>query len=781
MGLGIMGLRIVGLGITGLGERRGFQILGFEGNYGFLLRLKLPSINFNYTTASFDVNFSSHGEEVRGELESRPNALLQQEQTFWKQRTKVFCLSDGDMNTKFFHQRASNRRKKNLIKGLYDAFGRWCTEDGDLKQIVLNYFRTLFTRPPPIFELKVVSVLPRVITADMNMQLTREIGEEEVYAALKQMHPCKSPGLDGFSPDFYQHFWHIVGRDVIAAVRNFMGDESLLRQLNHTCVTLIPKVKAPESMSQLRPISLCNVLYKIGSKVLANCLKPLLNGIISPFQRAFVAGRLISDNSLVAIEISHFLKNRRSGKKGFAALKLDLSKAYDRVECPFLEAILEQLGFCRVWIRWIMVCVSTVSYEFVVNEEPRGRVLPGRGLRQGDSISPYLFLLCTEVRSKLISRAEAQEDLHGIQICNAAPSHLCNELQRLMEKFWWGDKGDDNKIHWVSWDKLCVLKLEGGLGFRDMHLFNLSLLAKQGWRLIHRPKSLVAPLFKAKYHPNVDFMDAELQSGVSFTWISTEDWLVNDLIDAELHEWLEDVVVEMFSDMEAEIITKIPISLRALDDRLVWHFTPKGIFTVKSCYHVARTASSLHGNSRASSSAGNTRVPTRRNLVKHVPLVDLQCVFCYKHMEDELHLFKNYKEVAPLWLSCPLALRSPEHPTHSIDEWIMAMMDTLKPKQRDLFFVLSWAIWNDHNNIIWKAGGFNSWSMVCWSVRWLEEYQSVHSTARTKVRRPRVQWGFPPSGRLKINVDGAFQSDTGKGGIGVVARDELGVCLAALA
>lgn len=234
------------------------------------------------------------------------------------------------------------------------------------------------------------------------------------------MHPSKAPGPDGFSPCFYQRFWPLIGKDVVGAIKFFLSSEDMLRLINRTNVALIPKVKTPQYMTQLRPISLCNVLYKIGSKVLANRLKPLLSNIISPHQSAFVPGRLISDNSLVAFEISHFLKQRRRGNLGFCSLKLDMSKAYDRVEWNFLEGVMSKMGFCDQWIRWIMGCIRTVSYSFIVNGETCGRVVPARGLRQGDSISPYLFLLCADVLSRLISQAEESDLIHGVKICARA-------------------------------------------------------------------------------------------------------------------------------------------------------------------------------------------------------------------------------------------------------------------------------------------------------------------------------------------------------------------------
>lgn len=370
----------------------------------------------------FDTSFSVAPSEDRLCLESKLNELLHQEQIFWKQRAKIFWLTDGDMNTKFFHQQACNRKRRNQIKGLNNDDGVWCTEDDDLERIILQYYENLFSSSQPTNIEETVNHLPRIITDEMNLELTKDISADEIFVALKYMHSSKSPGPDHFSPCFYQQFWPLVGNDVVDVVRSFLESGHKIQQLNCTNVALIPKVKSPVNMTQLRPISLCNVLYKIGSKVLANRLKSLLHQIISPFQSAFVPGRLISDNSMLAFEIAHFLKRRRDGKVGYGALKLDMSKAYDRVEWPFLEAAMIRFGFCSGWVTWIMRCVRTVSYSFIPNGESRGKVYPSRGLRQADTISPYLFLLCAEVLSRLISNAEAQDCLHGVKVCRTTPS-----------------------------------------------------------------------------------------------------------------------------------------------------------------------------------------------------------------------------------------------------------------------------------------------------------------------------------------------------------------------
>jgi hypothetical protein len=205
-----------------------------------------------------------------------------------------------------------------------------------------------------------------------------------------------------------------VGNEVCQFVFDSLNFRAMPPTLNMTHIALIPKVKSPTCVTEFWRISLCNVLYKLISKVLANRLKKIISHIISPTQSAFILGRLITDNILAAYEIFHTMHTRLGGKKGFMAVKLDMSKMYDWVEWRFLEETMRQMGFDLRWIRLIMMCVTSVQYVVVVNGSPYGHIQPTRGIKQGDPISPYLFLICAKALSSMLSEANCVGALTGV-------------------------------------------------------------------------------------------------------------------------------------------------------------------------------------------------------------------------------------------------------------------------------------------------------------------------------------------------------------------------------
>lgn len=232
--------------------------------------------------------------------------------------------------------------------------------------------------------------IPTTITND---KLLKPVEHKEVKDALFQMNPDKAPGPDGMTPRFFQKHWKIVGEDIVKLVRKFSNNGMLNYDFNATNIVLIPKEKCPSLVGDLRAISLCNVLVKIITKVVANRLKETLELVISENQSAFMKGRLISDNVMVYYEIMHFIKQKRRGKEGYMALKLDMSKAYDRIEWEYLRAVLMKMGFSGWWVHLIKQCVTSVSYTITYARWEIGPIYLSRGIHQGDPLSHHLFIL----------------------------------------------------------------------------------------------------------------------------------------------------------------------------------------------------------------------------------------------------------------------------------------------------------------------------------------------------------------------------------------------------
>ena len=354
------------------------------------------------------------------ELRKRMQRLLSQDDAYWRQHAKTHWYKDGDRNTKKIHASATSRKKVNRILSLEDDVGNKVTSDHGLKDVARNYFVNIFQQDSDFSS--VLDVINPSISDNDNDLLTTPFTKAEFRDATFSMHPDKCSGPDGYNPGFYQHFWTLCGDDIFKDCCAWLTAGHFPSDLNITNIALIPKGSMQVSMKDWRPIALCNVLYKIISKILANRLKTVLPQCISDNQSAFVPGRSILDNAMVAIEVLHFMKAKTRGEDRHVALKLDISKAYDRMDWNYVMAVLHKLGFHDRWIHWMRMCVESVYYSVLVNGEQVGPIIPGRGLRQGDPLSPYLFIICAEGLSSLIRDAESRGVLTGTKVCRNAPS-----------------------------------------------------------------------------------------------------------------------------------------------------------------------------------------------------------------------------------------------------------------------------------------------------------------------------------------------------------------------
>ena len=369
-----------------------------------------------------EVSKTSPSYDTMHRLKQELAKALREEELFWRQKCREEWLRSGDRNTKYFHNCVKGRRIQNRILMFLDDIGQEHFSEGAKGNLAVEFFRDLFTSSNPCDLESLFQGFQQRVTENMNQHLTRPVTAEEIKKAAFDVKGSSAPGEDGLTGVFYQRFWHIVGPGLTAEIQEFFRSSIMPEGWNHTQISLLPKIVNPSRMKDMRPISLCSVQYKIISKILCNRLKIILPEIIAETQGAFVSGRIISDNIIIAHEMIHGLRTSTKVAEGWMAIKTDLSKAYDRVEWSFLEVLLERMGFDRVWVRWIMTCVSSVSFSVLLNGNSHGHTKPERGIRQGDPLSPFLFILCAEALVSCLNSSEAAGRLHGIKLTSSGPS-----------------------------------------------------------------------------------------------------------------------------------------------------------------------------------------------------------------------------------------------------------------------------------------------------------------------------------------------------------------------
>eukprot|EP00253_Pinus_taeda_P013455 PITA_13455 len=367
-------------------------------------------------------NLSAEAMEQEKTLSQQWHKRCSQEETLWRQKSRIQWLKEGELNTKFFHRSALDHRSNNRILELKNNAGEILKNHNDISALLSDHFK-LIAQEPPINREEAIKELTaailKTITSDQNWALCREISLEEVEEAIRSMPNDKAPGPDGFTINFYKACWSIVKQDAWEVVEDSRCSGTILKSLSSTFLALIPKVEEAKTPEKFRPIALCNVIYKIISKVIASRLKTILPGIISEEQSGYVEGRQILDNILLAQEMIHSLHSR---KEVGMLMQLDLSKAYDKVNWKYLEVVLRAFGFCRTWIKWILALIKSPRYSILVNGAPSIPFTPTRGIRQGDPLSPFLFIILMEGLSGTIAKKKAEGKIKGLQPIISLPA-----------------------------------------------------------------------------------------------------------------------------------------------------------------------------------------------------------------------------------------------------------------------------------------------------------------------------------------------------------------------
>uniref|UniRef100_A0A803P9M1 CCHC-type domain-containing protein n=1 Tax=Cannabis sativa TaxID=3483 RepID=A0A803P9M1_CANSA len=684
-------------------------------------------------------------------LEKQLNVVLEKDEKYWRQRSQTLWLKWGDLNTKYFYRKASARRKKNEIKGLVDSMGIWQTDTTMIKKLIEDYFGNLFSTSNLNMD-QVDEMLRRVrpkVTNIMNEVLMHPFAAEEVINAVKNMNPVKAPGVDGLPALFYQKFWGKLPNEVVEVCLKILNHEANLACLNETIIALTPKVEKQVRVEEFRPISSCNVIYKIVSKCLACRLRTTMSTVISDTQSAFVQDRLIHDNAIIGYEGLHCMKNRfRNGTK--MTLKLDMEKAYDRVEWPFLRAMMIRLGYDIAWVDKVMRCVTSVSFSFLINGDIKGKVIPERGLRQGDPLSPFLFLFCAEAFSNLIQHEELERRMRGLQFGRRGlsvenhgkylglPSFVGRNkkefLDQIKNKVWAKMKGWKSSIFSMAGKEVLIKAVVQAILTYAMSCFRLS---KKTISSIHR-------------------------MAARFWWGSSDK-------DKKIH-WCKWAQLCKPKDKGGLGFRDLGFFNQALLAKQVWrcirypnnlcsrvlkasYFPNKSILETKCGVHASFVWRSLMWGKKVIVNGYRWRVGNGENV---------------RVLEDP-------------WLPRPVTFKIYDKPPLSENLFVadLKLVDGSWDKDfiravfnmEDAELILSMPSMG--NNVVHGGAAPIAGDMVDWCKNYLVEFQGGGDIKGSRNQHETSKWGAHEMGRVKINVDAGVKGGGGVG-IGCVARDSRG-------
>ncbi|KAE8691842.1 Bifunctional dTDP-4-dehydrorhamnose 3,5-epimerase/dTDP-4-dehydrorhamnose reductase [Hibiscus syriacus] len=381
-------------------------------------------------------------------LQRELKTLEDAEAMFLKKKAKTYWLKEWDKNSKFFYYVIATKNKKDTIRALIDHQGRRLDTFKDMSTEIIKFFKNLLDSTDPKVTNCSVNLLKDLlnpIPRSENYQgITNEVTSQEIYKAIYGQGNDKAPGPDGYTPLFFNKAWHVIGEEVIEAIKFFFQESIIYHAFNATSIALVPKISNPCKVSDYRPISYCSVIYKAITKIIVKRINFLLPQIISPNQSTFVKGRSIVDNSLLAQDIV-----KGYGRKKHLSLALDLPTSL---------------------INWIIACYSNASYSITFNGSLIGFFKAAKGFRQGDPLSPLLFVLVMNVLSKMLNTAAAKGIFNFHPKCKKIGlTHLTFADDLLIFC-----KGSDIPTSGarVSWERICMPKSEGGLGIKGIKSWN---------------------------------------------------------------------------------------------------------------------------------------------------------------------------------------------------------------------------------------------------------------------------------------------------------------------
>ena len=349
------------------------------------------------------------------EYETKLKALIEKETAGAKVRSRAQFIEEGEKPTSFFFRLERIRDQKHAVTSILNKDGKEVNTQREIEQAHVDFYSNLYADSEinDTAQHSLLAGIPRVLLPVDSDCCEGEIALHEATRAIKDLRLNKVPGPDGLTVEFYKCFWDVLGPKLVDVVNTCFGDEELTESMKNSVTRILFKKGDRKDLKNWRPISLLNVDYKIASKVLSSRLSKVLETIIDPDQTCSIPGRTISSNLHALRDILDYIE--RTDETGIL-ISLDQEKAFDRVNRTFLQNLFEKYSFGSDFRKWIRTLYKDANMRVIVNEFLTDRVELRRGVRQGDSLSPLLYVLCVET---LACQIRNNPDIEGFLLPGA--------------------------------------------------------------------------------------------------------------------------------------------------------------------------------------------------------------------------------------------------------------------------------------------------------------------------------------------------------------------------